>query len=152
MEPDILDRASFKVLGTVSRMVRGTETPEIFQKIWEEFESHGDQIEPYSTDRSYYGISFPDAEEGIFYYIAGMAVENVEIITAGLEIHEIPEGRYAVFECSIQDIGNTYRYIFSEWLPRSPYLLRSTAPSFEQYPSRESGSALVQIHIPIDVK
>ena len=76
MEPRILERGAFDVLGVVSRVARGTETPEMFRAIWERFESLRTSIEPRSSDRMYYGISFPAAEEGFFHYLAGMAVDR----------------------------------------------------------------------------
>lgn len=151
MEPNIIDRDSFCVLGIASHVVRGAETPDTFQKIWENFESFREQIEPHSIDHSYYGISFPSSEGEIFDYIAGMSVKNVNPVPKGLEIREVPQGKYAVFDCAIKNVSATYRYIFGEWLPRSSYRLKTNAPSFEQYPPRDLRSTSVQLHIPIDV-
>jgi predicted transcriptional regulator YdeE len=149
-EPDIVDRAAFVVAGTATRVVRGTESPEKFREIWETFEARREGLEPLSPDGAYYGVSIPGADPGIFEHLAGMAIRKAAEPPQGLEVREIPAARYAVFECPLQAIGETYRQIFGQWLPRSGYEMKPGAPSFEQYPPREQGTGSVRIHVPIE--
>ena len=152
MKPKITGRDAFVVLGTMTRITPADENSDNYGLIWKNFESFHDQIKPLSTDGAYYGVSFATGEEGGFDYVAGMAVADVDAPPEGLVIRNVPAARYAVFECPMQSIGDTYRTIFSEWLPSSPYTLSSSAPSFEQYPPAEEEGSLVRIHIPIEEK
>lgn len=152
MNPKIIGRDAFVVLGTMTRITPADENSETYGLIWKNFESYHDRIKPLSTDGAYYGVSFATGEEGGFDYVAGMAVADVDAPPEGLVLRHIPPVRYAVFECAVQSIGDTYRSIFSEWLPTSPYTLSSSAPSFELYPPAEEEVSLVRIHIPIEDK
>ena len=73
-EPDIIHRERFLVMGPVARRKSGTERPEMFTSIWNEFERHHEKIRLYSVDSKYYGVSFGVAQDGSFGYLAGMAV------------------------------------------------------------------------------
>ena len=149
MEPKIKEYDAFQVAGTLTRITPREETGENYRLIWEGFESFRGQIEPQSIDRKYYGVSFPTAEEGIFDYLAGMAVKSVDSLPEGLVSREVPSACFTVFECSVKAIAETYPYIFGEWLPHSLYELNPTAPSFEQYPPEGEEDDPIFIHIPI---
>jgi predicted transcriptional regulator YdeE len=149
MEPKILDRDSFLVIGTSTRVTQENETSDYYTSIWREFELRRGEVEPLSIDNAFYGLSFSGFEEGAFEYIAGMAVKDVPVIPCGLVAREVPAARYVVFPCSLTDIGETYRYIFRQWLPGSPLALSITAPVFEQYPPVGEEASPVLIHVPI---
>lgn len=151
MEPRIITLESFEVMGTVSRIAPEEETGETYGRVWKTFESHLNAIRPHSTDQAYYGVNFPTKDEGVFDYIAGMAVRGAATPSEGLASRRIPEARYAIFECTASKIGETYQYIFRTWLPNSPYRPSGSAPVFEQY-APEGENPLVRIHIPIEDK
>ena len=152
MEPKIIERDSFIVAGNLTRIKPEDDNEERYGLIWKEFEIIHPSIKGLSVDRAYYGVSF-SAREGIGVdYIAGMAVSDPTIVPDTLEKREVPKARYAVFECSLAEIGETYRYAFAEWLPRSPYNLNTSVPVFEQYPPMGQEAELVQIFIPIKPK
>lgn len=149
MEPEILDRDSFLVIGTSTRVTQENETSDYYTSIWQKFEERRREVEPHSVDRSFYGLSFSGLEEGAFEYLAGMAVKDISAIPNGLVAREVPAARYVVFPCPLTAIGETYRYIFREWLPGSPLALNITAPVFEQYPPVGEETSPVLIHVPI---
>jgi len=148
-QPDIVHRERFLVMGTVARRKSGTERPETFTSIWNEFERHHEKIGLHSVDSKYYGVSFGVAQDGSFDYLAGMAVGQVEETPAGLQIREVPAATYAVFACVVESIGQTYADIFEEWRSTSGYELDPTKLAFEQYPPAAETNAPVLIHIPI---
>lgn len=153
MEHKIVDRESFFVLGTVTRVTPDDEGNESFYAtIWKEFEEHHERVRRHSADQAYYGISFTAGEEQPREYVAGMAVGEGISAPAGLAIRRIPAARYAIFECPVAGIGETYGYIFRDWLPHSPYELNREAPVFEQYPPEGETDTPVRIHIPIKVE
>ncbi len=149
MEPEILDRDSFLVIGTATRVTQENETSDYYTSIWQKFEERRREVEPHSVDRSFYGLSFSGLEEGAFEYLAGMSVKDLSVVPNGLVAREVPAARYVVFPCPLTAIGETYRYIFREWLPGSPLALSITAPVFEQYPPVGEEASPVLIHVPI---
>ena len=136
-------------MGPVTRRKSGTERPETFTAIWNEFERHHEKIRLHSVDSKYYGVSFGAAQDGSFDYLAGMAVGRVEETPAGVQVREVPAATYAVFACVVQSIGQTYGYIFGEWRSTSGYEMDPTKFAFEQYPPAAETNAPVLIHIPI---
>ncbi len=81
-----------------------------------------------------------DEDGSMDYYVGVNSTKNIQDC---VEL-EIKECQYAVFECSMTNIQETWRYIFSEWLPTADYEFVN-APSFEYYPSNEK----CEIYIPI---
>lgn len=148
----MIERNAFEVMGTMTRITPEEEQSEKYGLIWKEFESYHDQIKQSSLDRKYYGVTFNTNEEGVFDYLAGMAVKDIKEISENLVVHEIPITLYAVFECPVTKIGELYSFIFGDWLPGSQYKINTTAPSFEEYPPEGKEAAPILIHIPVKKK
>ena len=51
MEPRMTAREPFAVLGVVTQVRRGSETPGLFAGIWKEFESYREQIQSRAAER-----------------------------------------------------------------------------------------------------
>jgi predicted transcriptional regulator YdeE len=148
LEPDIIDREAFKVAGVITRIKRGTETPELFARIWSTFESNRGEIAPHSIDKSYFGVSFPTADRELTDYLAGMMVADHTPPLAGCEMRTVAGGTFAVFECPVDGIGTAYQHIFGTWLPGAPFEFEGTSAPFEEYPEDTSNHP-VRINIPI---
>jgi predicted transcriptional regulator YdeE len=120
MEPKIVDRGAFTVMGVLAH---GAPDKMDFNDVWaNRFMPHNDQVVPFSTDKAYYGLWFAsDEKDGAPDYVAGMAVENVSSVPEGLVLRQVPAARYAMFECTMKTIGETYGYAYQRWLPASPY-------------------------------
>jgi predicted transcriptional regulator YdeE len=56
------------------------------------------------------------------------------------------------FKCAGQDMGKTYQYIYSEWLPGSRYKIDKNGCCFEQYAPKEWANRPVYIYIPVSPK
>jgi predicted transcriptional regulator YdeE/ketosteroid isomerase-like protein len=136
-------------MGTLTPITPGAESGATFEAIWKEFEACRSQVEPHSTDKKYYGVSFAAGREGCFDYLAGMAVSRVQKPPAGLVVREVPAATYAVFASPVEAIGETKRYIFGEWRSESLGPIDSSAPAFEQYPPAADTESFVLIHIPM---
>jgi predicted transcriptional regulator YdeE len=147
MQPKIVHRDAFRVLGTLTPVKRPGEDPQTFVAIWNRFESFHDRIKAHSTDGAYYGVQFATDRPDTINYLAGMAVGEVGDVAEPLVTREVPAGRYAVFECPVEKIGPTYGYIFGKWLPTSEYKRSEKAPVFEQYPPADDTQSPVLIHI-----
>jgi predicted transcriptional regulator YdeE len=149
MKPEIISRSAFMVMGIVNRVTPADEDATTYERIWRRFEAYHEQIKSHSTDQAYYGVSFATGIEGVFDHVAGMAVGKVGAVPEGLVVREVPAARYALFESPVQRIGETYRHIFSQWLPKATYETSTSSPSFERYPPIGEEEAPVLIHIPI---
>lgn len=148
MEPRITAREPFAVLGIVTRIRRGSETPELFANVWRQFESYRQGIQSVAIGRHYFGVNVPTDQEDATDYVAGMMVGDDTPIPVGLEKRPVPGGQFAVFECPVGAIGDTYRYIFTAWLRDATVDFDPAVPVFEEYPESTSQRP-VRIHVPI---
>ncbi len=148
-QPDIVRREGFLVMGRVTHRKPGTDRPELFEAIWNDFEMLQQSIKRHSLDSKYYGVSFGAGPDGSFDYMAGMAVRPAAETPEGLEVRKGPAASDAVFACPVQSIGQTYRYIFREWRAESGYEIDNATPAFEEYPPATDTNAPVLLHIPI---
>jgi predicted transcriptional regulator YdeE len=152
MEPTIRRRQAFTVMGTSARMSPSEETGENYAKIWSDFEQYNEQLKQLSIDGKYYGVTFPTHQQNLFDYVTAMAVpDGSEPIDEGLVVRTVPAAQYAIFECPVEKIGQTYQYIMGQWLPASPYRITPSAASFEEYPP-EGQDLPVCIYIPVSKK
>jgi predicted transcriptional regulator YdeE len=149
MKTKIVKRDAFYVLGTMTRIVPEKDQEESFVSIWQEFESHHQTIRQSAAEPFFYGVSFNTDEEGLTDYLAGMAVSGEVRAPEGLVVRQIPAAHYAVFQCEMAKIGETYQFIFGQWLPGTSYGIDNRAPVFEQYPPEGEEASPVWIHIPI---
>ena len=147
MEPRLTDRDAFTVMGLQEHFTPETED---FEGIWKRFMAYHDQIQPHSTDRAYYGVCFGTDDEEAMEYVAGMAVPAGTECPESLVIREVPAAQYAVFECQVATIHETYEHIHGTWVAASQYTYDRPKPDFEQYPpGTDSGDSPVLIHIPV---
>ena len=128
MEPEIVTKAAFSVIGMC---YLGDNKQQEIGKLWGQFLPRAQEIKEKSAVA--YGVCGEMGENGRFHYMAGFASDQPET-PAGMERWEIPEQNYAIFPCTIDNIGETYQYIFEKWLPQTSYKLAGT-PDFEFYPA-----------------
>jgi len=156
MEPKIVTREAFKVMGVEDSFSFLEENDPGFQKIWmERYMSYDDQVKPLSTDKAYYEVFFKsdEPETPPTRYLAGMAVKDVSNVPEGLIVREIPAARYAVFDTTLAAIGETTDYVDRQWLPASQYELDRPKPHFGLFPpDTASGDSPVTLWIPIREK
>lgn len=136
MEPKIITKPAFTVVGlpfkgyiSQSPYADGQSNNEI-GLVWDEFNRRVPEIRNISGPA--YGVCFgmPNPDEP--WYVAGMEVASAEQVPAGMMSVTVPAQKYAVFECTLGTLWETYRYINEEWQPRSGYE-RVEAPDFELY-------------------
>ena len=151
MEPKIVDRGAFKVMGVIGHFASAAEN---FGPLWEEeYMSFHNQIEPLSAGEGHYGVYLdPDHTKPID-YLAGMAVRDAAGAPEGVQVREVPTALYAVLECLFQDIGSTYGYIWDEWLQSSAYEQDTAKLGFDYFPpSMAEGGSQMEIWFPIKRK
>ncbi|MDJ0708249.1 MAG: GyrI-like domain-containing protein [Leptolyngbyaceae cyanobacterium MO_188.B28] len=148
MDPRITQRRPFAVLGVVTQVRQGSETPEAFADIWRKFESRRQEIESLAIGEHYFGVNFPTDKEDVTDYLAGIMVAADAPILEGLEKRTVSGSQFAVFECQVETIGESYQHIFTDWLPGATVQFNPTVPVFEEYPESTSQQP-VRVHVPI---
>ena len=148
MDTIIKKKETFWILGLQSQINQGSETSELFARIWKQFESYGKIIESISIEKQYFGIRFLTDKEEVIEYMAGMMVAKDSTVPDGLVKRVVLGSEYAAFECPVERIGECYQYIFKKWLPSAQVLFNSKNPVFEQYPEKNS-TGPVCVHIPV---
>ncbi|MBN1487082.1 MAG: GyrI-like domain-containing protein [Anaerolineae bacterium] len=128
MEPKIMTKPAFTVVGL---KYHGKNEANELPQLWAELNPRIDEIQ-HQTGYAAYGVCGAMDTEGNFDYVAGFAVTSTEDIPEGMVAWEVPEQRYAVFECTLPTIHKTYEYIHQTWLPQSEYE-RTNGPDFELY-------------------
>jgi len=151
MDPVMTEREPFAVLGVQTQIKRGSETPELYAGVWKQFESHRHEIELLSIEKRYFGVNFPTRQEDVTDYLAGMMVPDDTPVPEGLVKRTVSDGQFAVFKCPVEAIGETYRHIFTVWLPEAPVQFDPGVPVFEEYPEETSENP-IRIHIPVRKK
>ena len=149
MEPRLIHRETSRVLGIATQIRRGSETSELFAGIWGKFESRRQEIESVALGETYFGVRFPTEDEDVSDYLAGMVVAADTPPLDGLEKRTVPGGPFAVFECPVEAIGETYRYIFTGWFANSDARFDPTGPVFEEYPE-DTSKRPVRIYVPLE--
>jgi len=139
---------AFSVLGVASRVCRGSESPELFSRIWKAFESRRQEIESVATKQVYLGVSIPTDDEAVTEYLAGMRVAPETRAPDGLEVRKVSGGEYAVFECPLDAIGATWQHVFTVWLPNAAVQFDAGRAPFEEYPEKTPEQP-VRLHIPV---
>lgn len=154
MEPRIVERTSFHVVGMADRFTPATNTR--IPILWERFVPRMDAI-PHRRGATTLGVCVEAGAdtcgEGGFTYVAGVEVDRLDAVPEGMIALTIPENRYAVFTHSghVSRINDTVRQIWGAWLPTSPYR-HVPAPDFELYDERwnpATGDGEIDIWVPI---
>ncbi len=151
MEPTFVTREAFVVIGV---SVRGNPMALDYRSIWaNQFMPHQDELMRLSTDKAYYGVFFETDETEVVDHMAAVAVDAAAQAPAGLVRREVPAATYAVFDCTVKTIGQTWNAIMSEWLPASDYTYDLACASFELYPPGTEGEdGPLAIYVPVKAK
>jgi len=148
MEPKIVRKDAFTVIGVPAR---GNPMTMDYRDIWENrFMKVHDQVKPLSAEDAYFGAYFATEEENVVDMIAGVAAADDAQAPEGLAARELPAADYAVFECKLAGIAETWQAIMAQWLPASGYAYDPSKAAFEQYPSDCQGpDSDVSIFVPV---
>lgn len=136
MEPRIITKEAFTVVGVpfsgrISHApYEDGQTNNEIGKAWDELNARTAEIKHWRGPGI--GLCFGSPESGEPWYIAGAEVSAVEHVPAGMMAQRVPAQKYAVFDCTLPTIGQTYSFIMEQWQPASGYE-RADAPDFELY-------------------
>ena len=115
MQPEFRDRPAFQVMGV---QVRANPTTADYGDLWgRQFASRVAELRPFAVDDAGYGVYFCTGQEGEMEILAGMAVQNVPEVPAGLVLREVPAAREAVFTTTMAQLGPTWGRIYGSGAP-----------------------------------
>ncbi len=134
MQPQFVTKPAFKAVGM--SYIGKNQNGEIAQ-MWGRFVPRIDEPQRIHADISY-GLCFsevPEAREGEFEYVAAVEVPDNHAIPAGMVYREVPELKYAIFthHGSLENLGETYQYIYNTWLPQSGVQMHPSKFDMEVY-------------------
>ena len=153
MEPKIVDREAFHVVGMTQRFTPGKidGIPALWARLVLRSAEVADVIPGVN-----YGVGIEDRKDGEpgFLYTAGTAVSSVGRVPEGMSVLAIPAGRYAVFthRGPVTHLAKTIVAVWHQWLPRSGLKARH-APDFECYDRRfkmNKPDSEVDLYVPIE--
>ena len=149
MEPRIVERAAFTVVGM---MVRGKAGSDEIPRMWEALNPRVHEIQDRVGEEVAYGISANmDEQSGEFDYIGGFEVGRGGEIPEGMVRFEVPGGTYAIFRTTLPRLGETFLYAYRTWVPQSGHELTG-GPDFELYDEKfdpQDPESEFDVYIPI---
>jgi len=158
MKVIVTEREPLKVIGMkISTTLKENSIPQL----WNDFIARMEELGKTAVPDCSLGVCLNEINKDhdgseIFEYLACRVVKDDSIIPSGMEYHEIPAQLIAVFTHfgTLDTLGETYGYIYDQWLPKSEYKIIDAA-EVEWYDSRfkfgEKDSQM-DIHIPIAKK
>ncbi len=131
MEPTFVHRSAFTVVGV---KYHGKNEHDEIPQMWDrEFLPRVQEIpNPVHPEISYGVEGNVNEETDVFDYVAGIEVSEADDIPEGMAVWEVPENTYAVFPCSLRNLGETLTWIHQSWFPESEYQ-PAEGPMFEYY-------------------
>jgi AraC family transcriptional regulator len=147
MEPKIVTYPAFTVVGM---KYRGKNENNEIKQMWGELNPRIKEIQYISGPA--YGVCQDMEADGVFEYVAGMQVSQVDKVPQGMVSWEVPEQKYAAFPCTLPTLGEAYEYAFETWLPQSGFK-RAGGPDFELYDDEfevDIADSTMYIYIPIE--
>ena len=150
METKVVSRAATTVIGLMARF---SDEEERVGALWGRFMTYSEQLQPLRVDESHYGVAFLTGQEGVWDYLASVAVSSGAVVPEGLVTRGIPAGDYVVVETTLAAMDEAFDYIYSTWLPESNYVRDSAKPVLDVYPpDTTSGDSAVLLYVPLKAK
>jgi len=148
-EPELTAREAFTVAGL---KYRGANEKGEISELWSAFGKRSERFASIAASGDAYGVSFNfDDETNAFDYVAGVEVRPDAEIPEDMHTVDVPEQTYAIFTCTLDELGETIDGIYQEWLPESQYA-RVASPEFEHYdPEFDASDAnsTLELYLPV---
>lgn len=130
MELQIVNKPDLTFVGL---KYHGKPQSDDIPQLWNRFMARFGELRHVTEHGISYGVSDNfDESTGEFDYVAAVRVSSAENVPDDMIVVQIPAQSYAVFSCTLANLGETYQQIYGTWLPQSGYR-RASAPEFEVY-------------------
>ena len=150
MQPQLITKPAFTVVGLL--LHTQPMSPEI-PALWDKFVPRIGEIPHQTEGHVSYGLMgrFEQAT-GMFDYMAGNPVTQVDQLPTGMSRWDLAANTYVVLETALAKIGETMDYLYRTWLPSSDYQAVD-APSFERYGETFSpDNPVLEVYVPVQKK
>ena len=145
IDPHVVEKPAFTIVGCeatfISALSPDANNLEVIGGLWESFVHRAKEV-PHRADQAMYGLIYSRNESqrshpDEFQYIAGVQVDQVGELPAGMVARTIPASKYVVVihRGPIARIGETMSLLYQTWLPDSPYR-HSGLADIEKYDER----------------
>jgi AraC family transcriptional regulator len=88
---------------------------------------------------------------GEFDYLAACQANSASVLPDGMISWIVPAQTYAVFPCTLPEIGEAWMTAYQQWLPQSGYM-RAVGPEFEFYDDKfnpQDPASTLYLYVPI---
>ena len=149
-QPQLITQSAFTVVGLLLRTQ--PMSPEI-PALWDKFVPRISEIPRQTEGHVSYGLMGRfDQATGMFDYMAGNAVTQVDQLPTGMSRWDLAANTYAVLDTTLVKIGEAMDYLYNTWLPSSDYQAVD-APSFERYGEAFSpDNPVLKVYVPVQKK
>lgn len=154
VEPKIIEKAAMQMVGLA---FKGEPTPDKIMPLWVELLARAGEIKnAVNPDEAWGAYIMLDEEENSMNMIcfAGFEVSKPTDLPEGMEVLEVPAGKYAVFTHIglLDNLKETYGYIYGVWAQTNDKYFLNNAPQLEFYgPNFEGGSTESQLDLLIPI-
>ena len=146
MKCQLIQLEPTKVIGMV---YRGQNANGEIPEMWNVFNVRFKEVKNPDLTK-FYGLCYDCDMDGGMTYMSGLGVQSVEEIPNGMELQEIPGGKYAIFTFKdhISKIGAFWDEIYKTGL-KDNNLEPINSMTFELYDDRFSKTGECDIYIPV---
>ncbi len=133
--PKIINGEKMNLVGLFDKTDSQEKLSQKCPEIWGKFGMRMGEIDMKENNPCYGGTIMHGENE--IEYFATVSLENGSKIPKGMNNHVFEEVQYAVFthKGTLSKLGETYNFIYSEWLPKSDYVLAGNY-DLEKYDER----------------
>lgn len=156
LEPKFVVKGEFKVIGMeIKTTLKENDETRSIPKLWDKYIPRASEIKNVAVEKRDLGLcEIMENSENAFSYIACKEVENFDFVPEGMVTKIIPTTKYAIFthKGSLESLGDTYEYIYGNWLINSKCEVAKKSCDFELYDERFDNSETSQMDIYVPIK
>jgi AraC family transcriptional regulator len=149
MEPQIVKKPAMTLVGL---QLHGKMAGMDIQALWTGFGLRMAELKIVANvDICYGAMNHYDEATGEFDYLAACEVRDAGAAPGDMVRWNVPAQTYAVFSCTLPQIGAAWTTAYRQWLPTSGYQ-RATGPEFELYDEKfnpQDPTATLYLYVPI---
>ncbi len=148
MEPQIMKKPAMTLVGV---QVHGKMEGMDLKTLWNSFGPRMAEIKGGDPNVCYGAMDNYSEATGEFDYLAACEAKGAGAVPAGMVSWTIPAQTYAVYPCTLPQIGEAWETVYQRWLPTSGYR-RAAGPEFELYDEKfnpQDPAAVLYLCVPI---
>ena len=148
MEPQIVKKPAMTLVGM---QLHGKLEGMDIKSLWNGFGPRMAEIKDGDPNVCYGAMDNYSEATGEFDYLAACEAKSAAALPAGMVSWNIPAQTYAVFSCTLPQVGEAWMAAYQQWLPTSGYQ-RAAGPEFELYDEKfnpQDAASVLYLCVPI---